>query len=337
MGYYETINLDKSMYQVTGKSFTDVLESLDSSKNYKGTEMEGLDAYQRQLKRFDIKVNGIGSDVVDKFYQTADSFALFPEYIARAVRQGIDEANVLSEITATTTKIDSLDYRTITSTMTDDDKELKAVAEGGDIPTTEIRSKDGLVSLNKAGRMLVASYEAIKYQKLDLFTVALKQIGAYMAKSQLSMAINTLLNGDSASDKAVILNSANAGKIDYQDILQLWSQLNPYEMNTLLVPKDMLIKLLSIPEFKDPLAGMNFQGTGQLVTPIGAKIIVHDSAVKDKIIGLDKRYALEMVVADEISVEYDKIIDKQLERAAITSTVGFSKIIKGASAALKEA
>jgi hypothetical protein len=33
-------------------------------------------------------------------------------------------------------------------------------------------------------------------------------------------------------------------------------------------------------------------------------------------------------------VEYDKLIDRQLERAAITSIAGFGKICTGASAAL---
>ena len=49
-----------------------------------------------------------------------------------------------------------------------------------------------------------------------------------------------------------------------------------------------------------------------------------------KIIGLDRRYALELVQAGEVQVEYDKIIDRQLERAAITSISGFGKIMDGA-------
>ena len=40
--------------------------------------------------------------------------------------------------------------------------------------------------------MLVASYEAIKFQKLDLFTVTLKQIGAYIARTQFSDALEVL-------------------------------------------------------------------------------------------------------------------------------------------------
>src|SRR5699024_12057211 len=52
-----------------------------------------------QLKRFDIKVKGAGSDPVEKFFRTADSAVLFPEYIARSVRQGMEEANLLPAIT----------------------------------------------------------------------------------------------------------------------------------------------------------------------------------------------------------------------------------------------
>ena len=52
---YENITLEKGMYNVRG-GITAALESIDPSENYKGTDLEGLDAFQRQLKRFDIKV-----------------------------------------------------------------------------------------------------------------------------------------------------------------------------------------------------------------------------------------------------------------------------------------
>ena len=103
---FDTIRLEKGMYQEAGRSFTQVLEGLDPSEQYKGTRLEGLDAFQRQLKRFDIKVKGAGSDPVEKFFRTADSAVLFPEYIARSVRQGMEEANLLPAITAATTRFE---------------------------------------------------------------------------------------------------------------------------------------------------------------------------------------------------------------------------------------
>ena len=172
---YENLKLEKGMYAVPGKNFSQVLSELDPDANYKGSALENLDAFGRQLKRFDIKVNGAASDSVQKFFQTTDSAALFPEYVSRAVHQGMEEADALGDIVATVTNIDSLDYRSITSVPTEDEKELKEVAEGAIIPQTNIRTNENLVKLNKRGRMLVASYEALKYQRLDLFTVTLKQ------------------------------------------------------------------------------------------------------------------------------------------------------------------
>ena len=38
-----------------------------------------------------------------------------------------------------------------------------------------------------------------------------------------------------------------------------------------------------------------------------------------------------MVIAGDITTEYDKLIDRQLERAAITCTAGFAKIFADAA------
>ena len=65
---YDNLKLEKGMYHEAGRSFTQVLESRDPSEQYRGTALEGLDAFQRQLQRFDIKVTGTGSDVVEKFF-----------------------------------------------------------------------------------------------------------------------------------------------------------------------------------------------------------------------------------------------------------------------------
>ena len=55
----------------------------------------------------------------------------------------------------------------------------------------------------------------------------------------------------------------------------------------------------------------------------------------ETIIGLDRSYALERICGSEVTVEYDKLIDRQLERAAITSISGFAKPYQEASKVLK--
>ena len=330
MANFDNIRLEKGLY--CGGSFTRALESIDPSENYKGSSLEGLDAYQRQLKRFDIKVSGAGSDVVEKFFKTSDSATLFPEYVARAVHQGIQEADVLPKLIASVTNIDSLDYRSITSIPTDDDKTLKDVAEGAVIPQTVVKTRENLVKLRKRGRMLVASYEAIRFQRLDLFTVTLRQIGAYIAKAQLADAIDVILNGDGNNNAAAETSASSA--LSYADIVNLWKDLDPYEMNVLIANNADAVSMLNLPEFKDSAAGLNFHATGKMITPIGAELIRSGSLESGRIIGLDKNCALEMVKAGDVMTEYDKLIDRQLERAAITSIAGFAKIFTDAARVL---
>ena len=330
MANYETINLEKGMYQ-SGKSLTEVLEALDPSENYKGTALENLDAFSRQLKRFDIKVSGRGSDTVEKFFATSNSAALFPEYVSRAVNTGMEEADVLGDVVATVTKIDGMDYRSITSTPGEDDKSLMKVAEGAFIPTTEIKTNANLVKLYKRGRMLVSSYEALRFQRIDLFTVTLKQIGAYIARAQLKDAVDVIVNGDGNNNACSVVNAATSGSLSYADLISLWGALAPYELNTILAPTAAMSKLLAISEMKDAVAGLNFHSTGKMITPLGANLI-HTTAVSGtNVIGLDKNCALEMVVAGDVVTDYDKLIDRQLERATISCIAGFAKIFTGAS------
>ena len=102
-------------------------------------------------------------------------------------------------------------------------------------------------------------------------------------------------------------------------------------MNTVLVSNDVMLSMLKLPEFQNPLTGLNFQGTGELGNPLGAKLLRSSIMPDGLVIGLDKNYALEQVCGSDVSVEYDKLIDRQLERAAITSISGFAKLFPEAS------
>ena len=337
---FNEIKLDKGMYAEAGKNFTQVLESLDPSEAYKGTAYEGMDAFQRQLKRFDIRARGVGSDCVEKFFNTTDSAVLFPEYVSRSVKAGMEEGDVLSSIAATVTKFDGMDYRSIYSAPTEDDKMLKNVAEGASIPTTEVKASSNLVKLNKRGRMLVASYEAIRFQRLDLFSVMLRQIGNQIMRMHLEDAIDVITNGDGNNNAATAYAigdatiGGTAGTLTYDELVAFWNTFDPYTLNTLLVAPDVMLAILKCSEFQNPMTGLNFQGTGELSNPLGAKLIKTSALTSGKAIGLDKNYALEMISAGDVTVEYDRLIDRQLERAAITSISGFAKLYAGASASL---
>ncbi len=324
---FDNIRLDKGLYGTT-KSFTQALEGIDPSENYKGTNLEGLDAYQRQLKRFDIKVSGKNSDSIEKFFRTSDSAALFPEYVSRAVAQGMQEADLVSKITATTTVIDSLDYRPLSCP---DNINAAAVSEDETITEVKLTTQSNLIPLTKRGSILSASYEAIKHQRLDLFTVTLKQIGAAIAKAQLNDALETIIFGDGNNNPAATSKTAANGTITYADLVNFWNSFTDFNLTTIVASPDVVAAILKLAEFRDVYTGLDFHSAGKIVTPFGAELYKSSSLANGTLIGLDKNCALEKIQAGSIVTEYDKLIDRQLDRAAITAVAGFAKIYKDAS------
>ena len=284
---------------------------------------------------------GLLSGVIAKRCKSLTATDFSAKMLARARKKygqyphvRFEQADILPGIVATATVFNGLDYRSISSVPTDEEKELKVVKEGAFIPETNIRMKENLVKLRKRGRALVASYEAVRYQRLDLFTVTLRQIGAYIARTLLGDAIDVLENGDGNGNAAPVVKCAENGALAYPDLISFWNGFDPYELNTVIASPDMMAAILNMTQFRDAAAGLSFHGTGKAVTPLGAKLLKSSAVGTGKLIGLDKSAALEMVKTGDVATEYDKLIDRQLERAVISCTAGFAKIFDGASKVL---
>lgn len=321
MAFYDSLKLEKGMYNL---GFTKTLESIDPSEAYEGTDLAGLDAYERQLKRFNIKVKGQNSDIVDTFFQSTDSAVLFPEFVKRSVLMGMEASNTLPSIVATITNVENNDYRTIKSTT--DSAAGNAVSETNELPKTVIQTKTSLVTMKKRGRVIATSYEALRHKRLDLFAVTLRKIGADIAKAQLGDAVDVLVNGDESGSAAAAVSPVSSSGIAYADLVELWANLSGYELNTILANTETMQALLALSELKDAQTILNFKGAGQVVTPLGATLHRVDAVADNTIVGFDKNCALEMVQVGDLIVDYDKLIDKQLERATVSATAGFAKI-----------
>lgn len=346
MKSFDNLELEKGMYQEAskkGKTFTQILEENDPSEQYKGTAHEGLDAFQRQLKRHNIKISGTGSDVVSKFYQTFESSILFPEFIDRTVREGMEEGNILKDIVGTSRKIDAMSYTALyVDDFNEEDIELDDIAEGAEFPETTINLRKQNTQFYKRGRALKISYEALKLASIDVFRLHLRKIGVGIGKQQLRDALYILINGDGNDNAANVLEvgkgviGGTSGKLTYSELVKFYMEfLQVYDVNTALAPKDVLTDILLMEEFKDPQAGFNYQKTGEMVNPLGSKWLRADMLDNGVIIGLDKRYCLEEVTVANTMVEYDKIINRQLERAVISETKGFNKLYKDSAKILK--
>jgi len=329
---FDNVKLDKGLY-CAGKSFTQALEEIDPSEQYHGTSLDGLDSFERQLKRFGIRVSGPGSDRVEKFFQNANTATLFPEFVARTVEKGMKEASNLEAIVAATTQIDGNDYRSLRTWY--DDSPASPREEAQLLAQSHIQGKNSLVQMAKFGTVMNVTYETLRIHRIELLTVILRKYGVGIAKGLLGFAVQVLQNGDGSPEEQAQTISRAGSTLSYDDLIRLWSSLDVFHMNTMLVNNVTAQEILAMPEMRDGAAGLDFHGSGNLGTPLGAELVANPIVPANLVIGFDRNAALEMVEAGGIITDYDRLIDRQFHRAGISTTVGFSKIFNEAAAVLQ--
>lgn len=322
---YDTIKLEKGLYNITSKSFTQALSELDPDENYKGTDLEGLDAFERQLKRFDIKICGEESDKVEKFFRTTQSAVLFPEFVRRAIRQGMDEASILGDIVSATSSTTSPDYRGIVINSPEVTDE--ALTEGAEIPVTSVALATETTPLVKVGRKISTSYEAIRQQRLDLFAVVLRSIGAQLSKVINKYAVDKLCDCSSQLTTATT-------SLTYSDLVNFFAEFKDYNLTTMVVNPSLMAKIMQLPEMESYKP--EYVKSGVIKAPFGANIIKCNSAPADTIIGLDNSCALELILGSDVIVDFEKLISTQMQDTVFTITIGFSTIVSDAVKLLKE-
>ena len=328
---FETIYLEKGMYNHSGSTFTGVLESLDPSENYAGTALEGLDAYQRQLKRYGIRVKGAGADTVEKFFENSQTAVLFPEFVSRAVMAGIEADTTLPAVVAAMSETDGVDFRAIS--MPSD--AVMSVTEGDEITEAKFVFGDTATPLNRYGLTVAASYDTLRNQRLDALAILLGGVGKSLARAYLSDAVKALK--ESAETYTIGEGSIGGtkGKLDYGALIDFWNTFDSCELNTMLVSRDAAVAMLKMTEFQNAAAGLDFQGTGKLITPLGATLIPCSALEKGEIIGIDHTRALEMVTSPAICVETYRLISRRLDRIVVSGAAGFAKLCTDAVKILK--
>lgn len=315
---YNELKLEKGMYHITGKSFLDVLEHNDPSEQYADTPLAGLDAYERQLKRFDIRVSGPHCDRVEKFFSSTQSAVLFPEFIRRAIRSGIDQS-VLSDITAVHTKVEGSEY--IPGILTDTTSYNTRTTAGVALPTATYTESSTLLRLDKYGRSIHATYEAIRRQRLDAFATMLRCVGVRLSNSLMVMAIGKLQATTSTS-----IDAATDATITYADLTTLYGKFDEFDMTTLLASPANAAKIMALSEMRE----MASTQPNIITLPFGAQLRKCAGMSDNYVIGIDHRFALESVSSGDILLETDKLIETQLDVITISVRVAFRVLLDNA-------
>lgn len=318
---YDSVKLEKGMYHLANRTFAQALEDADPSRQYAGTELASLDAFERQLKRFDIHVSGEHCDTVDKFFTTTESAVLFPEFVRRAVRRGMEES-LLPELTAAMTSVNGTSCKGFAIDETDG-LYTATTDEGGTLKKTAITEAETAVALAKYGRLITASYETVRQQRIDVFSVMLRAVGHKLAGAISASALTVLKNSVTSFD---LTGSALA----YADLAALYGKFSDYDLTTVIASPKNVAAILAMDEMSDRTIGAD----GTIRLPFGAKLLKSSSLNDKTIIGISKEFALECMTGSDVLLESDRLIDCQLDRIAVTVRVGFQPLMSGATAVL---
>ena len=317
---FNEVKLEKGMYHLAGKSFVQALEEADPGKQYAGTPLAQLDAYERQLKRFDIRVSGAGCDRVEKFFTTTESAVLFPEFVRLAMVQGMREA-VLGEMTAVVTRCESNRYQGIELT---DTATYTTTDQGDPMPASTIQEGEDTVTLLKYGRTVKASYEAVRQQRLDVFALMLRRIGRQLADSVTADALTVLVTGAASITKA-------GADIAYGDLAALYGRFQSFDMKAVLASPAVAAKILVM----DQMLEASSKDVTEIRLPFGTRLIRCQQMDDTKVIGVDTDFALEQIQSSDVVLETDKLIDCQLDCIGISVNIGFRKLMGDAVKVLK--
>lgn len=339
------IKLEKGMYAEARRlsteekkhiSFSSLLERLDPTEpGYP------LDAFERQLARYGIITKGEQISLVEDFYKTYESSVLFPEFINRNVligyRLGKNELKI-DDLIALTEYIDGVVFNPTYADDTGEEEEIYQVGEMGEFPTTTITIAEKPIKCIKVGRRLKATYETLRRMQIDLLALHLQIIGLKMQRAMVKWALDIFVNGDGNTNPAPTQNVGSTGSLTYNDLVdfEIDFAAEGFEKNYMCGTKDVVKAMLKMTEFKDVVAGFNFQATGNMITPFGDILRFHPNSPADKLLGWEQRAHIEAVKERGAQLtEAERIIDKQFEQTVISDVLGFSKIFTKAGRILK--
>jgi hypothetical protein len=327
------IKVDRDLYQEADARGMTLSELLETSEYDPSPADSPLDAFERQLALAGIRLGGKRPTLVEQFYQKAP--ALMPEFILREIKKGQSMRPEISRLVANSTNISSNRYTPFHIDTSSTDKfSLRPIGEGSEIPQLLVTEQNHAINVPEYGLGVKTSYKALRYRTTAQFRVLLWYVGFKLQTDKLALLVDCIINGDGNDNPAAIVNSGVSGVLDYGDLITLWAEFDPFEMNALVTHINNLKTILTLDEFKDPLAGFRFQNKGEMFSPLGAILVRCDDMASDLVIGLDSRFAVEEVITQPLMVEYEKIIEQRFEEAIISEAVTYAKILKEAAVTL---
>lgn len=248
----------------------------------------------------------------------------------------IQPAVPLSELIAFTTPIDGDAYKAVYLEDDTDEVRMKRVAEGADVPGAKLTSSEQTVRLVKYGRALSISYERLRRMRIDQVAFHIARLAVQAESDKVVQALDVATAGAPSHDLTTLDSSTTANNLTVKAWLAFKMKFtNPYAITTALTQEDvaLALQLLNMGNANIPLINIQDQAGFGGLTPINPELRDNvrlgwlADAPSGKIVGIDKRFALERVTEIGSNInETQRFITNQTQVLVMTETEGYAKI-----------
>jgi hypothetical protein len=253
----------------------------------------------------------------------------------------------LERLLAMTTPIQGIDYRSIYLQNVDPNlKRMVRVGESTEPPRMKLTTSSHTIQLSKYGRILEASYEVLRRQRLDRIAMEIALMAIQAEVDKAATVYDILVNGDGNPNTAA--TNYNLTALDptaststptppYNITLRAWLNfkskfVNPYMLTTAIVTADtaVALQLLNTGSANIPLvyiqAASGFGGFEAINPSLRDNVALGwtPDALPNKIIGFDSRRAVERVteIGSDIQ-EVERHATTQTQDMVFTETEGY--------------
>lgn len=282
-------------------------------------------------------------------YDPPTTFDLYPPDIESALRYSVPAPSMLSYLVAITRIINgeaSYALYLTDNVQAQADARMARVQEYAEIPAMRVATSETPTRVAKYGRRVDMSYEIMRRISMDLISFYIELIAAVASREKEDQAVDVLINGDgNASTAATSVNgstydAAAAGALTLKMYLTwlLSAFTRPYAANVLVGRPAAIVaaallnagsaNIMAVTQVASiwPNA-LNF--TIPRATINGLVFIDNNTVAANTLLGIDSRYALEMLIeAGSEIAETERVMSQQYTSIIISENVGFDIMIK---------
>ena len=270
---------------------------------------------------------------------------LLPAFIDNTLHETVDRQDIMQYICNTVVSTPSRSVESVfldlEETENKKNSKLARITEGADMPKAKLKIGEQSIRLQKYGRAVEQTYEAMLEMTVDMMAKTIEVIGKRIVKDQVNEATNVAFNGDGNNNKAGKLGDTASVNIITQDelldfLVDFWIQTG-MEATTIVAGPAMYKQLNKMVYNTNTAFGANARFTldAPQISSNNLKLVLADElpkdSAKDIIMLLNNNTALtKYTLSGSKITEYDNNILNQTRLGTISEYVGFGKTFPNA-------